>query len=332
MKTVESDADLPECLNTETKQKRQAKRIAEICANGNDRAVQVTRVLIQGFFSRTLIVTMASGRKRVIQFRVEPINLEDFYSARRLLGDVVPDIESITDATMNEVEIHPYAMSLVPGMTWIEAPNARRDHVKILYSLGKALSGGLVATDSTTVVEQVIVPKLKALQDSTDVRIEPFKTNITALIKSAGTLKSLPLFISHPDLNQVNILVGESGEVSGIVDWEGSSQLPFGMGFCRIHELAGMYINGNFHMPQDFAAAETSFWEAVFNGVPDHIHESLRCNMGAVQTCVKIGNVLENLDSEHGFNKAAIKALPMFLTYRLPALRGKHEPPYLESL
>lgn len=125
----------------------------------------------------------------------------------------------------------------------------------------------------------------------------------------------------------MNILVHEDWQVSGIVDWEGASQLPFGMGFCRIHGLAGYFMRSEFIMPDDFEDAERSFWSEVFEGVPMAVRRTLKSELQAVQTSVVMGTLLENLDPEHGFNKAALKALPRFLTYRIPALRGK-EPPY----
>jgi len=153
-------------------------------------------------------------------------------------------------------------------------------------------------------------------------RISPFE-------KTFDQLKILPLFISHADLNHVNILVQEDGEVSGIVDWELSSDLPFGMGCCRIHDLVGRFTGGEFRMPEGFEDAERGFWEVILDGIPADIRRVLDANLHAVQMSVHIGTLLDTLDIQSdGFNPAGLKALPKFLTYQIPALRGQ-EPPYL---
>ncbi|KAF7510397.1 hypothetical protein GJ744_006676 [Endocarpon pusillum] len=65
-----------------------------------------------------------------------------------------------------------------------------------------------------------------------------------------------PLFISHFDLNQVNILIDENYQVSGIVDWELSSLLPFAMGLSRIHTLAGEISELEFYTADEFEKSE----------------------------------------------------------------------------
>ncbi len=73
-------------------------------------------------------------------------------------------------------------------------------------------------------------------------------------------LKKLPLFISHFDLNNANVLVGDGDdEVTGIIDWEVPSDLPFGVGLHRIHDMAGYLSQGRFVMRAYFEEAERGF-------------------------------------------------------------------------
>lgn len=253
----------------------------------------------------------------------------------------MPEITEIADEALQREEIWPYYMSFVPGPTWRRSPAFVNSalNAACIKSLRCILSRGFIAHDSTTIVEEVIMPKLKALQtamiDETNSprpdQIKPFQNDIERLIESSDQLKRLPLFISHADLNHMNVLVwdvGKVGEVSGIVDWELSSDLPFGMGFCRIHDLIGRFTNGEFRMLEGFEDAERGFWEAVFNGIPQDVRRLLDANLDAVQTSVRIWSLLHTLDIEgEKFNSAGLKALPKFLTYRIPALRGQ-EPPY----
>jgi hypothetical protein len=146
-----------------------------------------------------------------------------------------------------------------------------------------------------------------------------------------GGCHSISLFISHFDLNQVNILIDENYHVSGIVDWELSSLFPFGMGLSRIHTLAGEFSEHKFYMPDEFEEAERGFWEEIFYGVPADIREVLNTNLEAVQTSVLLGTLLDTFELDDGklglCNPAMVAALPKFLSYRIPFLKGA-DPPY----
>jgi len=336
-KFIYSDSDLPASLNTGAKQIAKAKELAR--SHLNIRATKARGVDIQGFFSRTSIVTLESGQKIIVQLRVEPLDIDIFRRARQALGDVVPDIAKIRDEALERQEIWPYYMTFIPGRTWLRSAAfcSRALNVTCAKSLGRILSRGFVAYDSTAVVEGTIVPRLRMLQSAMideenrprANQIKPFREDIQRLLDNSDQLKILPLFISHADLNHVNILVREDGEVSGIVDWELSSDLPFGMGCRRIHNLAGRFTGGEFHMPEGFEDAERGFWEAILDGIPTDVRQVLDANLHAVQMSVHIGTLLGTLDIQsESFNPAGLKALPKFLTYRIPALRGQ-EPPYI---
>lgn len=102
------------------------------------------------------------------------------------------------------------------------------------------------------------------------------------------------LFVSHFDLNEVNVLLSDECEVTGLVDWEFSSPLTFGMGFSRIHTLAGDYSEGRFYMLPEFEEAERGFWTELFDGLPEPV------------------------------------ALPKHVTYRIPFMRGS-DPAYAQE-
>jgi len=76
------------------------------------------------------------------------------------------------------------------------------------------------------------------------------------LLGKLDRLQTLPLFVSHFGLNDVNIMVDDNCEVSGLIDWELPTPLPFGVGFSRIYTLAGEYSDRKFHMPPEFKDAE----------------------------------------------------------------------------
>jgi hypothetical protein len=110
----------------------------------------------------------------------------------------------------------------------------------------------------------------------------------------------------------------DSGQVSGIVDWELSKSLPFGVGLSRVHDLAGRYQNRMFHMPKEFE--ETEFWEELFDGIPTGVKRTLLNNLEGIEIAVRVGTLLDTLDQEKTLNQAALNSLPLLPTYRIPAL------------
>ncbi|CUS08874.1 unnamed protein product, partial [Tuber aestivum] len=291
--TITSNADLPTCLNTESKQVKKAKQLAH--SHSGIPAKKARGPRIQGFFSRTMIVTLRSDEEVIIQFRPEPMDMEPFKIAREAFGPVVPDIELLKDEDLERDGIWPYWMTRIPGQTC------------------------------------KIRPHLELLLSSSDDQIHPFKEVARDLLGKLDQLKRLPLFISHFDLNEMNIMVDENCEVSGIIDWGFSFPLPFGMGFGRIHTLAGEFSEKRFHMPDEFEESERGFWQEVFDGVPADIRKVLDANLDVVQMAVILGTMLDTFESEEGklgpYNPVSVEALPKFLSYRIPFLRNS-DPPY----
>lgn len=78
---VEKDSDLPKPLNTAAKQGKRAKTLAT--AHTGKKAERVQAPDVQGFFSRTQIVTLVGGNRIVVQFRIQPLEIECFQKARR---------------------------------------------------------------------------------------------------------------------------------------------------------------------------------------------------------------------------------------------------------
>ena len=137
-----------------------------------------------------------------------------------------------------------------------KGPEAR---VTINRSLGKILAKGRIEGSSEVVVEQKLKPHLNLLLSFEDPQICQFHDVTNDLLSKLVQVKMLPLFVSHFDLNDVNIIIDDECEVSGIVDWDLSTPLPFGMGFNRIHTLAGEFFEKKLYMPPEFEEAERGF-------------------------------------------------------------------------
>lgn len=78
-----------------SKQAKKARQLAHSHTGIPAKKAQGPR--LQGFFSRTIIVTLQNGKELVIRFRPEPLDLEPFEVARRVLGPVVPEIKLLQE-------------------------------------------------------------------------------------------------------------------------------------------------------------------------------------------------------------------------------------------
>lgn len=128
----------------------------------------------------------------------------------------------------------------------------------------------------------------------------------------------------------MNVLIDEDCEVTGLIDWELSTPLPFGVGLGRIHTIAGEYTKGKFWVPPEFEEAERGFWNGLFDGMPADVRKSLESQASLVQDAVMLGSLLDTfsyVDGQVGCGGVSLDCFPKFLTYRVPLVGGE-DPPY----
>ncbi|KAL8916162.1 MAG: hypothetical protein Q9208_008673 [Pyrenodesmia sp. 3 TL-2023] len=258
----------------------------------------------QGFFSRTVIVTLQTDEEVVIQFRPEPLDLEPFTLARRSLGDAAPEVQVVKDERLARDQISVYCITCVPGQTWLRVARGKTSETLgiTLRSLARLLAKGAIvpASSSERVVESQLRPHLALILSSDEAHIRPFHSVARDLLEKLDRLSLQPLFVSHFDLNDVNIMVDTDCEVAGIVDWELSTPLPFGIGFCRIHTLAGGYADQEFYMPPYFEDVERAFWQEIDHHLPDHVRSSFHADPEATQIAVTLGTLLDTFQRDDG--------------------------------
>jgi hypothetical protein len=169
--TINNNVDMPLCLNTEAKQLEKAKELAQAHYN-----MGVEKVEVQGFYSRTFIVTLEDKLEVVIQFRAEPLDLAPFKLARKTLGNIVPTIEPLSDTDLEEENIWVFCMTKMAGRVWLNAvggPTMADANVLINKSLGKIFSKGCIEGDSTKMVETEIHPHLELLVSTEKAKCGP---------------------------------------------------------------------------------------------------------------------------------------------------------------
>ncbi|KAK4186742.1 hypothetical protein QBC35DRAFT_524039 [Podospora australis] len=304
MPLVSSDNDFPKSLNTANKQVKMAKKlVAEHLGSPSKR---IDRAQPQGMFSRTFLVTLADDPKSA-------------------LGALVPRIQHYENKALEEEGAWVYCMERLLGKTWLQGITSKGDQgrVTVSKSVGRVFAKGYLEGNSTSALP-LIRARLEAMIASPLQDIQPFKPQIQTHLDNLDKFAQLPLWVSHYDLNEVNVLIDDNCEVTGLIDWELSTPLPFGVSFGRVHTIAGEYSGGEFCMHDRFEEAERGFWDELLKGIPDaKVRRSLHDNMGTLLDCF----VQEDPQNEVGCSKVTVRALPKFLTYRIPFARGD-EPRY----
>ena len=210
---------------------------------------------------------------------------------------------------------------------WVHgvAGKGAEGRIAVNKSLGRVFSGGVLADTSAEAVSAKVRPHLQAILASPLEQVTPYRPLLQGFLDKLDKLGKLPLWVTHYDLNDVNVLIDESCDITGVVDWELSAPKPFGVGFGRIHTLAGEFTSGEFWMPDEFETVERAFWKELFDGMPKKTRALLEKNISLVQDAVILGTLLDVFFWEEGnvgCGEITIKALPKFITYRIPLLRG----------
>jgi hypothetical protein len=142
-------------------------------------------------------------------------------------------------------------------------------------------------------VERGVRPHLEAILAGSLEAVAPYLGLFKGFLDRVEEFGTLPLWVAHYDLNEVNVLIDEDCEVTGVIDWELSAPKPFGVGFGRIHTLAGEYTGGEFWMPEECEVAESAFWGEMFAGMPPEVRKGLEEKMDLVQDAVILGTLLD---------------------------------------
>lgn len=98
---------------------------------------------MQGFYSRTRIVTLANGLEMVVQFRVVQLDIKYVEKARQILGEVVPQVEHIPDPELEGNGVWIHLMSLVPGKLWTDGDDEGPGNVGTTMSVARIFARGL---------------------------------------------------------------------------------------------------------------------------------------------------------------------------------------------
>ena len=88
----------------------------------------------------------------------------------------------------------------------------------------------------------------------------------------ADVLKSLPLSLCHIDIDTMNIILNDSTNIVGLVDWEQAQLLPVGMNAWCIRYLAVPIRGGVDQIAKKSQPMAQAFWKGFTNSLPPHLH------------------------------------------------------------
>ena len=118
--------------------------------------------------------------------------------------------------------------------------------IAINRSLGRDISNGYFADHSDEAINGRIQSHIEAILASPREEIKPYKDQFLRIYKNLEEFKNLPLWVSHYALNEVNVLIDEDCNITGLIDRDLSTPIGFWVCFGRIHTYAGEYNEGNF--------------------------------------------------------------------------------------
>ncbi|KAJ8131944.1 hypothetical protein O1611_g1676 [Lasiodiplodia mahajangana] len=204
----------------------------------------VLPVPIQGCFSYTVA---GSSAERIVQFRRETaaLDMELIRLSRIIYGPFVAectyhgtiDAESKTVATVTDFGRF-FAASWKHPQTLDSSKllHLRKEYQKRVDLLVEGLPPRFA-------------PQLKIVQQQ-----------LSSLFTS-----QYPLILSHQDLCEMNILTdSKTGHVTGVIDWESSQILPFGISLWGLENCLGWMDSRGWHYYPNRDALVRTFWESFY--------------------------------------------------------------------
>ncbi|KAF8523271.1 hypothetical protein BU17DRAFT_85957 [Hysterangium stoloniferum] len=221
----------------------------------------------QGMFSKSAVVTLSDGTEVVVQLKDNEIDTTKTVLANSLLGDVVP----ICFGAVTKAEFA-YVSRFIPGTVWAlkEDKLSILNNAKIARQMGSLLAQCILDLDSSAIVDRYIIPRLHKIVTKSDMP-EELRSRIHEIVPLAGHLKTLPLALSHTDVNTMNVILDDKAEIVGFIDWELAQLLPIGMNAWCIRHLS---VTNRQRV--DYPSGKTkpmakAFWDGFTTSLPSRV-------------------------------------------------------------
>lgn len=106
-----------------------------------------------------------------------------------------------------------------------------------------------------------------------------FLKNVIQVRDSLSRVFDLPFVVSHGDLNETNIIVNKTGEITGIVGWAEAGILPFGISLWALEGILGWMDSEGWHYHDNAGLLRAEFWR-VFEAEVGSMDEQTRESIG----------------------------------------------------
>ncbi|PLB49178.1 hypothetical protein P170DRAFT_509780 [Aspergillus steynii IBT 23096] len=238
----------------------------------------VVPVAVQGVCSYT--VYAGPSAEFVVQFRLESLQLSMHTTnlAWTIYGPYVPQVSfkgEIGENMESREELYIYVLSRVRGVSYLDFILAHNSHVPESSPRFSLWRRNLVADiakpfalswkhpqdvnqmDRDNLYDQYKT-ELKVLLASLPARFHPF---IQESLNSLPAIFSLPMVLLHKDFGVCNIMVNETCNLVGVIDWAESEIAPFGLNLYSHQRLISkIHLKHGWIRYDDYPLLEKIFW------------------------------------------------------------------------
>jgi hypothetical protein len=237
----------------------------------------------QGMFSKSAIVRLSDetevslnrgicseatdGYQIVVQLKDNEIDTTKTVLANTLLGDVVPiSSAAISNATFA------YVSPFIPGTVWVLRELSVAENVRVAFQVGTLIAQCTLGIDGSGMVDGYIIPRIRRILSKTKMP-KKVRDRIQELLELVDGLKFLPLSLCHIDINIMNIILDESTNIVGLVDWEQAQLLPVGMNAWCIRYLSVPIRGGVDQIEEKSQPMAEAFWKGLTTSLPPHLYD-----------------------------------------------------------
>ncbi|KAJ5720068.1 hypothetical protein N7493_006946 [Penicillium malachiteum] len=220
------------------------------------------------------------GSTTVVQFRLKSFNLDVLKLATMIYGELVPEV------TEHEWFLLPtYSSKLIPGQLHLlqsfPAEFLLEREKQTVTELGAFVARTAFFEQPKTLLENNSWTKsapgmldLLAENPSLEINAPELLDMVRDLQLNVDLLETLPMVLTHHDFSQVNILVSEAGNVTGVLDVDEARIEAFGMCIWGLYEgFFGSMEDGRWSFYEEMPLLADAFWGSLWANVPSNLKQ-----------------------------------------------------------
>ena len=255
----------------------------------------------QGCNSFTLV---CHRKSKIVQFRLRPFDTTIADLAHRIYGSKVPRTDFHSGFPLPV-----YSSDIIPGKVHVLQPVAEEFPIErqkmTVIDLGEFVAKAThfpqpkasYRADCWTIKAKETL----GLFHRSSAQAAPEIAKIAeCLLEKVHLLDTLPAVLTHHDFSEVNILVNDSGEVTGVIDFDAAGIEAFGMCIWGVYEcFLGSMNDGKWFFYDQPATCypgktvrdvlETTFWDSLWANVSQEVKEKREELEVAVRVSLSIG-------------------------------------------